>query len=49
MGAKEARASGAKIVAAAPMPLIRESFAMNRFDQIFRLYDTLNEAITVLA
>jgi hypothetical protein len=40
MGAREARASGARIVAAAPMPLSRESFAINRFDHIFRLYDT---------
>jgi anti-anti-sigma factor len=49
VAAKRSHAAAGTIVVAALQPLVREIFAISRFDTLFRLFDTVDEARTALA
>jgi len=49
LAAKEARASGGKIVLAALRPVVAEIFQISRFDMVFEIFPSVREALDALS
>jgi anti-anti-sigma factor len=49
LAAKEARASGGKIVLAALRPVVAEIFQISRFDMVFEIFPSVREALSALS
>ena len=49
LAAKEARASGGKIVLAALRPVVAEIFQISRFDMVFEIFPSVREALGALS
>jgi anti-anti-sigma factor len=49
MGAKRAKGAGGALVVAALTPLVREVFAISRFDKVLPVHDTLRAGVAALS
>ena len=49
LAAKEARASGGRIVLAALRPVVAEIFQISRFDLVFELFPSVREALSAVS
>ena len=49
LAAKEARASGGRIVLAALRPVVAEIFQISRFDMVFELHPSVREALAAVS
>jgi anti-sigma B factor antagonist len=49
LAAKEARASGSRIVLAALRPVVAEIFQISRFDMVFELYPSVRDALSAVS
>ena len=49
LSAKEARASGGRIVLAALRPVVAEIFQISRFDMVFEIFPSVREALHALS
>src|SRR5262245_2473996 len=49
LAAREARASGGKIVLAALRPVVAEIFQISRFDMVFEIFPSVREALGALS